>query len=345
MAPALIHARALTKHYRVAQREGGLAAALLALFSRTYKDVVAVHEISFDIMRGERVALLGPNGAGKTTTLKMLAGLLHPSGGELSVAGFEPRRREAAFLHAISLVMGQKRQLSWDLPPLDSYRLLRVIYGIGLADYQRRLDEMVALLELEDVVRKPTRQLSLGERMKAELVAALLHAPQIAFLDEPTIGMDVAMQQRVRNFVLQMNREHGTTVILTSHDMHDVEELCERVLLIDTGTLHFDGAIGELVKKVRPMRRISIRLDQSPLESGAFARLELGGREALWDPNTQILTVDVLPDAVVSSVSQLLALPSARDLEVSGAPLDEVMRELFARQKAQRSALRDEGRG
>jgi ABC-2 type transport system ATP-binding protein len=328
VAPPIVRVSALTKRYRVARREAGLAAAFASLFHRAYEDVVAVDAVSFDIAQGELVGLLGPNGAGKTTTLKMLAGLLHPTSGVVEVAGYEPRRRHREFLRSIALVMGQKRQLSWDLPALDTFDLNRVIYDVDRRDFETRLDEFVTLLDLGDVVRKPVRQLSLGERMKCELVAALLHRPRVLFLDEPTIGMDVTMQSRVRSFVREYNARHGATIILTSHYMEDVAALCSRVIVIDGGKVGFDGGIDELRRRVRPHRRVRATLPDgldvatpSQTLQRWGAKIEAGGR----------IVIDVAPAEVGAVMTALLAIEGVRDLEVADAPLEDVMREMFER--------------
>lgn len=300
-----------------------MRAALGALFRRDYAEVQAVRELSFSVEPGERVGLLGPNGAGKTTTLKMLAGLLYPSAGDVQVAGFEPFRRKPEFLRSISLVMGQKRQLSWDLPAVDTFELNRVVFGVDRATYQTRLNELVELLEVAEVMVKPVRQLSLGERMKCEMVAALLHHPKVLFLDEPTIGMDVSMQMAVREFVQTYNERHGATVVLTSHYMADVAALCPRILVVDEGTLRFDGSINALKRRIRPLRRVSVSLDGDP-DGDSMARV---GTVVTCEHGRVVL--DVEPDGVPAAVTALLALPGSHDLSVEDAPLEEVMRELF----------------
>lgn len=317
----------LGKRFRVNQREPGLRAAVRALFVREHVEVDAVVDLSFEVPQGQRVGFLGPNGAGKTTTLKMLAGLLHPTSGRAQVLGHEPARRSHAFLRSIALVMGQKRQLSWDLPALDTFELNRVVFDVERGVHAKRLAELVALLDIGAVVRKPVRTLSLGERMKCELVAALLHAPQVLFLDEPTIGMDVSMQLAMREFVREHNRRTGATVVLTSHYMEDVAALCERILVIDEGRLRFDGSIEALVRRTRPLRRVSVRAQVLP-EAAALA--ELGQVIAREPPR---LTLDVAPERVPEAVARLLALPGSHDLEVNDAPLEEVMRDLFQRQR------------
>ena len=259
-AVAVIEVKGLTKRYRVHRRKEGLRAAIASLFRRRYEVVHAVEDLSFSIEPGERVGFLGPNGAGKTTTLKVLAGLLHPTAGRVLVAGHTPRDRARDFLKRITLVMGQKQQLLWDLPPVETFALNRAVYDIPRPRFDETLGELVALLDLAPIMNKPTRQLSLGERMKCELAAALLHQPEVLFLDEPTIGLDVSMQLTVREFIRRYNERHGATVLLTSHYMDDVAALCPRVVVIDKGLLLYDGRLSELVKAIRPEKRIVVGL-------------------------------------------------------------------------------------
>ena len=313
----------LSKRFRVPKREAGLAAALRAVFRRKYAVVQAVDDLSFSIHSGERVGFLGPNGAGKTTTLKVMAGLLVPSAVDVLVAGHVPFARKPAFLRSISLVMGQKRQLSWDLPAIDTFELNRVVFDVPRELYRQRLRELQELLDIADVMHKPVRQLSLGERMKCELVAALLHGPEILFLDEPTIGMDVSMQLAMREFVRRYNDRHGATVVLTSHYMEDVAALCPRIIVIDGGTLRFDGTIHELRRRIRPLRRVSVRADVVPHDD-VLARM---GRVVENDRGRVIL--EVAPSDVAAVVSAMLAWQNSTDLGVEDAPLEEVLRELF----------------
>ena len=232
---AVISVRGLRKEYQVHHKEGGFLGSLKSLVNRRYSTVTAVAGVSFEIGEGEIVGFLGPNGAGKTTTLKMLSGLLHPSGGEVSVLGFEPRHRQSSFLRSITLVMGQKQQLAWDLAAVDSFLLNRVIYDIPQEVYRRRIGELSEMLSLHEVLNRPVRKLSLGERMKCELALALLHQPKILFLDEPTIGLDINMQRAVRDFIAAYNQRYQATVMLTSHYMDDVEALARRVMVVDGG--------------------------------------------------------------------------------------------------------------
>ncbi|MDI1446511.1 ATP-binding cassette domain-containing protein [Polyangium sp. 6x1] len=322
---AAVAVRALTKVYRVHERPAGLAAALRSVFRRTYKEVRAVEDLSFTIEPGERVGFLGPNGAGKTTTLKILAGLLHPTSGEVTVSGHVPRRREASFLRTITLVMGQKQQLLWDLPPAETFDLNRAIYGVPDAAFTETLRELESLLDIGALTKKPTRQLSLGERMKCELAAALLHRPGILFLDEPTIGLDVSMQLVVRDFIRKYNEKRGATVLLTSHYMDDVASLCPRVIVIDRGKLRYDGDLATLVKTIRPDKRIVLAFasppDRAALERvGTVVELE-GTRAVLRVPQADVR----------EAVSHLVASAEASDLTIEDPPLEEVMRDLFAR--------------
>jgi ABC-2 type transport system ATP-binding protein len=324
----MISVRGLHKHYRVHEREPGLGAAVASLFRRRYETVRAVDGIDFEIGAGERVGFLGPNGAGKTTTLKVLSGLLHPTSGEARVDGHEPRRREEAFLQKITLVLGQKQQLIWDLPPSETFELNRAIYGVPRASYDKTRGELVELLQIGDVIGRPTRQLSLGERMKCELAAALIHGPKVLFLDEPTIGLDVSMQTIVRDFIRRYNEEHDATVILTSHNMADVAALCPRVIVIDHGKLVFDGDLDELVRRTRPNKRVVLRL---------AAR---AAPEALADLGKVVRNEDALAELQVSAsdvsrvVARALATLPVEDLNVTDPPLEEVMADIFARPSA-----------
>ena len=319
----VIEVRGLAKHYRVHRRPPGVAAALRSLVHRRYETVRAVDGIDFRVEPGERVGFLGPNGAGKTTTLKMLSGLLHPTAGDVRVAGFVPRRREPDFLKAVTLVMGQKQQLIWDLPPVETFALNRAVYDIPPRQFQEGLGELVELLEIADLVEKPTRQLSLGERMKCELAAALLHRPRVLFLDEPTIGLDVSMQATVRDFVKRYNERYGASVLLTSHYMDDVVALCPRVIVIDRGRLIYDGDLRQLSLTVRPDKRIVVRLAR-PVGEAELSRfgtvISAAGAQAV---------IQVAAAEVSSAVGRVLAALPVADLTVEDPPLEEVMSELF----------------
>jgi ABC-2 type transport system ATP-binding protein len=321
----MIRVRELRKHYSVHERPPGVAAAFRSLFRRERKAVPAVDGVDFDIADGERVGFLGPNGAGKTTTLKVLSGLLHPTSGEVRVDGYEPKRRQDAFLKRIMLVLGQKQQLLWDLPPSETFELNRAVYDVPRPQYDATLRELTELLELGDLVKKPSRTLSLGERMKCELAAALIHRPKVLFLDEPTIGLDVSMQATVRDFVKRYNERNAATLILTSHYMEDVAQLCPRVIVIDRGKLAYDGALDALVTRIRPDKRIVLRFSR-PVDAADLAAL---GRVVRHDAGQSVLQVP--NDSVNAAVSRALAQLPVSDLTVENPPLEEVMSELFAR--------------
>jgi len=323
----MISVRGLSKHYKVHKRAPGLLAAFRSIFSRTYDTVKAVDGISFEIESGERVGFLGPNGAGKTTTLKVLAGLLHPSAGEVLVDGHTPKKREDAYLKKIMLVTGQKQQLLWDLPPSETFELNRAIYEVPRAQFKQTVDELMQTLELGDLVSKPTRQLSLGERMKCELAAALIHRPQVLFMDEPTIGLDVSMQVTIRNFIKQYNERHGATLMLTSHYMDDVAALCPRVIVIDKGALSYDGGLEDLVRRIRPEKRVVFYLQKEA------ERAVLDGLGKVVSCNHASAVLQVPQEAVSETISRALATLPVKDLTVENAPLEEVMSELFERSR------------
>jgi ABC-2 type transport system ATP-binding protein len=330
MPELAVDVRSLTKLYRVHERPPGLAAALRSVFHREYRTVRAVEELSFHVTPGERVGFLGPNGAGKTTTLKVLSGLLHPTSGEVSVVGRVPQRREPELLKSITLIMGQKQQLIWDLPPAETFEYNRAVYEIPRPEFQRTMAELEELLGLEGIVKKPTRQLSLGERMKCELAAALLHRPRVLFLDEPTIGLDVSMQLKVREFVRRYNERTGATVLLTSHYMDDVAALCARVVVIDKGRLRYDGDLARLVRSVRPEKRVVVR----PAGAVDLEQFERVGTVVEHDASRVVLRVP--EQRLRDAVSHLLAAAGVADLTIEDPPLEEVMRELFARRAAAR---------
>jgi ABC-2 type transport system ATP-binding protein len=322
-ACGVVEVSALSKTYRVHRRPPGVRAALRSVFRRHTEPVQAVADLSFRIAAGERVGFLGPNGAGKTTTLKILAGLLHPTAGAVRVAGFVPFERSPAFLKQITLVMGQKQQLLWDLPPSETYAMNRAIYEVPKAEAEATVRDLAALLEVGDLIHKPTRQLSLGERMKCELIAALLHKPRVLFLDEPTIGLDVSMQAKMREFIRAYNAQYGASVLLTSHYMDDVTALCPRVIVIDHGRLIYDGDLKALVRRVRPDKRLTFRLS-APVERAVLERLAPVVSHA---DGQAVLTV--APERLNATVQAALSTLPIVDLSVEDPPLEEVMRELF----------------
>jgi len=252
----------LSKHYSVYKKEPGFTGSLKSLVNRKYEAVKAVEQVSFEIEEGEFVGFIGPNGAGKTTTLKMLSGLLYPTSGKVKVLGYTPFDRKTNFLKEISLVLGQKNQLWWDLPAMESLLLNKEIYEIEDSKFNSTLEDLTSLLDAKEIINVPVRKLSLGQRMKMELIAALIHSPKVLFLDEPTIGLDVVMQKKIREFLKEYNKEYKSTIILTSHYMEDVEELCKRVIIINYGQLLYDGSLENLIKKHSPFKQISVVLNK-----------------------------------------------------------------------------------
>lgn len=313
----MIEVRGLTKTYRVPVKDPGLAGTFRSLFRRRHREVQAVRDLTFTIQQGERVGFLGPNGAGKTTTLKMLAGLLHPTAGDVRVLGARPQDRDAAFLGRITLVMGQKQQLLWDLPPRETFELNRAMYDIPAAQFRETLDELVAMLRIEPLLEKPVRNLSLGERMKCELVAALLHRPSVLFLDEPTIGLDVDMQVQVRQFVRGVNERFGATVLLTSHYMQDIAALTPRLLIVDEGRLRYDGELAAFTRRMAPERRVVVRCVDPALAPLGFH--QDGGH----------MVANVPPDQVNALLGRVLAMLPLVEVGVEEAPLEEVMSRYF----------------
>jgi ABC-2 type transport system ATP-binding protein len=317
----------LQKVYRVHEREAGAGASVRSLFRRTYKQVHAVEGVSFTVCPGEVVGFLGPNGAGKTTTLKMLSGLLHPTAGEARVLGHVPWRREPELLRNISLVMGNRNQLTWDIPAMDSYLVNQAIYQIPERQFRETLEELVALLDLKDLLKKPVRGLSLGERMKCELAASLLHRPAVLFLDEPTLGVDVTMQGRIRQFVQEHNRRHGATILLTSHYMADVTALCKRVIVIHKGRLLYDGDLAALTDRIAPYKLV--RLDVENVRDAE--RAESYGD--LVERHEMKVTLRVPRSDTSQVVARLLGELPILDLTVEDPPIEEVIDQVFQEAK------------
>lgn len=320
---AVVEVKNLKKYYRVHKKEPGLTGSLKALFLRKYKDVKAVDNASFEINEGELVGFIGPNGAGKTTTLKCLSGLLYPSSGKTSVLGFNPWERKTEFLKEIALIMGQKNQLWWELPPMETFLLNKEVYEIPEEKFKKTLKELTGLLEVEDLVRIQVRKLSLGQRMKCELIAALLHSPKVLFLDEPTIGLDVVMQKKMCDFIKEYNRRYQSTIILTSHYMGDVKELCKRVIIIDKGKIVFDGQLEEIIKKYADHKVISVILakevDHKKLES-------LGELKEYSYPKVVIVVKREKTSIVAAQVLDKLPVV---DLNIEEAAIEDIIRELF----------------
>ncbi|MEM7771090.1 MAG: ATP-binding cassette domain-containing protein [Cyanobacteria bacterium P01_A01_bin.37] len=319
----IIEVRNLGKVYPIADKQPGIGGTLSHFFKRTYRMVDAVKDVSFNVEPGEVVGFLGPNGAGKTTTLKMLTGLIHPTCGDVTIAEHVPFRREPEFLQSITLVMGQKQQLIWDLPALDSLKINAAVYGIPNHDFRHRVGELSAMLEMDDKLTQPVRKLSLGERMKAELLAALVHQPSVLFLDEPTLGLDVNAQVSVRAFLKEYNQQHGATILLTSHYMADITALCDRVMLIHQGQLIYDGGLDTLLNQFAPYREVTVEMSEiySVADLEQYATLQsLDGCIARF-----IVKREELPTAIATILKHLNVI----DLTVTDPPVEEVIGRVF----------------
>ena len=323
----VIEVSGLSKTFRTYKKLPGFSGAIKGLFRRQYEPTFAVKEVSFKIEPGEFVGFLGPNGAGKTTTLKMLAGLLHPSGGSARVLGYVPWERNDGYRRQFALLLGQKNQLWWDLPAQESLELNAKIYGITDAELKRTVAEMTELLAVREKLNVAVRELSLGERMKMELIASLLHKPKVLFLDEPTIGLDVVSQKTVREFLREHNRKQGTTILLTSHYMADIQELCERVIIIDKGAISFDGRLSEVVDRFADFKLVTIQFE------GAAARSaeNLKKYGELVEQNPGGLTLKVKRDRVIPVCKALLDELPVTDIDIQETPIEEVIRKIFAR--------------
>jgi len=313
----------LTKIYPVAVKAAGFKGTLTHFFKRTYRQVKAVQDVSFQIEPGEVVGFLGANGAGKTTTLKMLTGLIHPSSGKVTVAGQIPFERRSAFLKKITLVMGQKQQLIWDLPAADSLKINAAVYGISDRALQARIGELSEMLSLEGKLNQPVRKLSLGERMKAELLAALLHQPEVLFLDEPTLGLDVNAQVAVREFLKEYNDRYRATVLLTSHYMADITALCERVLMIHQGQLIYDGSLDGLVARFSPCREVKVEFNRT------YTKAELSSYGDVQEIDKQSVRLLVEQEELTQAIAKILAELQVVDLAVTEPPIEEVIGRVF----------------
>jgi len=314
----------ISKTYQVPEREAGLGAAVRSFFKRKYKDVKAVQQVTFRIAQGEIVGFLGPNGAGKTTTLKMLSGLLHPTGGKASVLGFIPWELKPDYLRAMTLVMGQRNRLSWDIPAADSFLLNQAIYRIPDVEYRKTYKELDELLELEPLMKKPVRNLSLGERMKCEIAAGLLHRPKVLFLDEPTIGLDITGQVRIREFLREYNKRTGATILLTSHYMADVTALCERIIIIHQGQLKYDGGITDLSRKIAPFKLIGVMLADT-----ASHDLSKYGTQVLNEEDMDKKYIQVKAEEVTRITSRMLADLPIHDITIADPPIEDVIEQAF----------------
>jgi ABC-2 type transport system ATP-binding protein len=328
-----VQLRGLGKVYRVHERASGVGAAMKSLFRREWKHIPAVQDLTFDLAQGEMVGFLGPNGAGKTTTIKMLSGLLYPSAGEVLVLGRIPWERKRDFLKRITLIMGRRNQLVWDVPAIDTFDFFHVIYDVPDAQFKRIFDELVDLLELGPLMHKPVRNLSLGERMKCELTASLLHRPEVLFLDEPTIGLDVLAQHRFRQYIAEYNRRYEATVLLTSHYMGDVEALCRRVIFIDQGKLLFDGSLEALVERFLPYKTVQVRIKPGSPE------VDFSGYGEVVASERGMVTLRVTKESAPRVVSRLLSEISVQDIDVANPPATEVVKYIYANKAEMAAAV------
>jgi ABC-2 type transport system ATP-binding protein len=324
MSQEVISVGQLSKTYKVPEREGGFGAAVRSFFKRKYKDVHAVQKVTFRIEPGAIVGFLGPNGAGKTTTLKMLSGLLHPTSGKAQVLGFTPWELKPEYLRSMTLVMGQRNRLSWDIPAADSFLLNQAIYRIPDDEYKKTYKELDELLELEPLVKKPVRNLSLGERMKCELAAGLLHRPKVLFLDEPTIGLDITGQARIREFLRDYNRLTGATILLTSHYMADVTALCERIIIIHHGELKYDGGIADLSRKIAPFKLIGVMLE----ETDSFD-LSKYGKLVENEEDQEKFYIQVRANEVTGTTARMLSELPIHDITITDPPVEQVIERAF----------------
>jgi ABC-2 type transport system ATP-binding protein len=325
----IITVESLKKVYRIPVRNPGLLSAAASIFRPEYNEITAVKGISFSIGQGEIVGFIGPNGAGKTTTLKMLSGLLYPTAGTIVSAGYIPWERKAGYLKKITMLMGNKNQLTWDNTVLDSYTILKEIYNVQSGDFKERLDELADLLEIRGLLKNLARNLSLGERARCEFGAALLHRPEIMFLDEPTLGLDVTMQLKLRNFIREYNKRYGTTIILTSHYMSDIVSLCHRVMLIHEGELLFDGELLRLADKMAPFKLIKVTLDEKSRPFDATFPAACNMEADIIENSERSLTLRVKREAVQSIASFMMEKYILADLVIENPPIEAVIDQVY----------------
>ncbi len=304
----MIEVRDVKKYYKIAKREKGMAAAAGNLFNRKYETQRAVDDISFSITQGEIVGFIGPNGAGKSTTVKILSGILYPDAGEVKVSGFIPYKQRKQYVKNIGVVFGQKSQLNWDLPLIESFELMKFIYKIPPKKYEENLRLFSKLLDMEEFINQPVRQLSLGQRMRGDIVASLLHSPEIVFLDEPTIGLDVVAKERIREFVRYMNETERTTIIFTTHDMQDIEKVCDRLIIIDKGKKIYDGSIGEIKNRYANVKTIELLLEDGRKETKTF-------------------DVSKTPMSVV--MESLFSEKNIKDITLCESEIDSIIRDIY----------------
>ncbi len=324
---AVIEVSNLTKAFRTYKKQPGFAGAIKGLFRRQYEQTLAVNDVSFRIEPGELVGFLGPNGAGKTTTLKMLSGLLFPTNGTAKVLGYTPWERADGYRRQFALLLGQKNQLWWDLPARESLELNAKIYGIPKDRFERTVSEMTELLDVKEKLNVSVRELSLGERMKMELIASLLHEPKVLFLDEPTIGLDVTSQKTVRDFIRRHNAERKTTILLTSHYMADIQALCERVIIIDHGKIFFDGKLSEIVDRFADFKLVTIQSEKAK----DYSAEDLARYGEVVEKTSEAIKFKVKRDRVIPTCKALLDELPVSDIDIQEVPIEEVIRQIFAR--------------
>jgi ABC-2 type transport system ATP-binding protein len=322
-----IEVKGLTKVYRTYQKQPGFWGAVRGLTHRRYTETAAANEVSFSVQEGELVGFLGPNGAGKTTVLKMLSGLLYPSRGEATVLGYVPWKRQNNFKRQFALVLGQKNQLWWDLPASESLELNRVIYGLEKADAQRTIDELTELLDVRDKLGVMVRELSLGERMKLELIAALLHRPRVLFLDEPTIGLDVVSQKKVREFLRDYTSRNRITTLLTSHYMQDIEELCDRVVIIDHGRVFFDGALQAIIDRLATHKIVTLTRRRG------LAEVDYAPYGEVLEKSADQVRLKIARNRIVNTSRDLISALEVDDFTVEDVPIEDIIREVFAERR------------
>jgi ABC-2 type transport system ATP-binding protein len=323
----VIEVNHLTKAFRTYKKQPGFSGAVRGLFHRQYEQTIAVNDVSFKIEPGELVGFLGPNGAGKTTTLKMLAGLLYPTSGGAKVLGYTPWERHDGYRRQFALVLGQKNQLWWDLPARESLELNAKIYGIPKDRFDKTVGDLTELLAVKEKLNVSVRELSLGERMKMELIASLLHQPKVLFLDEPTIGLDVVSQKTVREFLRRHNAEQKTTILLTSHYMADIQALCERVIIIDHGKIFFDGKLNEIVDRFADFKLVTIQCEQA----GTLSQDKLSLYGEVHEKTDSAIIFKVKRDRVIAVCKALLDDLTVTDIDIQEVPIEDVIRQIFAR--------------
>lgn len=327
----IVSASHLSKYYKVYKKEAGFVGSIKSLIHREHYDEKAVDDISFNIAEGELIGFIGPNGAGKTTTLKCLSGLLYPTSGEVKVLGYTPFERKHAYLKQIALVMGQKNQLWWDLPAIDSFLLNKEIYEVPEKRYKETLEELSDLLEVKDVLNIQVRKLSLGQRMKCELIAALIHSPKVLFLDEPTIGLDVVMQKKLRDFIKEYNQRYKSTIILTSHYMEDVRQLCERVIIIDHGKILYDGKFSDIVKLYSPEKYLSITFTEHVTKE---ALKKIGNIVSYEDPRV-VLSIPYAQTKQIAA--KILEDFPVDDITIEEPDIEDIVRDIFQEESKRQS--------